>query len=82
MTFGDHVVAMPDDYGTFELYAKNIGYKQSDVKSMHEQHRTRTKLFLSTKHFDPVDVKYNGTLREVVKSDTLSPYMRSKIRRP
>jgi hypothetical protein len=67
MTYGNHLVVMPHDYARFELYCKNLGYAdQEDIQKAWERHNDTEYthcLYVSAKHFDPVDIADDGSLR-------------------
>ena len=68
MSYGDHVRLMPRTREQFKLYCVNLGYTAKDphIGELWDHHTDPTRkraLYVSTKHFDPVDIMDNGKLR-------------------
>jgi hypothetical protein len=68
MTYGDHLSMMPRTREQFNLYCVNLGYTAKDphIGELWDRHSDLTRnypVYVSTKHFDPVDIMDNGKLQ-------------------
>jgi hypothetical protein len=70
MSYGDHYVLMPKEFGLFELWCNNVNL---DIQRAWERHNDANKsegLYICTKHFAPCDVADNGTLKAGASTST------------
>ena len=72
MSYGDHVVSMPNEQNKFYMYCHNLGFTRKDpgIDILWERHIAigSMSLRVSTKHFNPADVTNEGTLTEIATS--------------
>ena len=63
LKYGDNAKDMPRDRPLFDMYCLHLGLDRKDFDALFAKHGNN-RLFVSTKHFDPVDIGDDGALKE------------------